>query len=61
MTMASGIDVCTPFSRCEKDKALQVFLLFCLHLWVRVHACVCVYMCVCAVVVVEQLPGLIII
>lgn len=70
MTMASQINVWTPFSHCEKTKpSMQVFLLFCFVPFAPL--CVCVrYMCmlvcarVCAylaVAVVEQLPGLIII
>lgn len=67
MTMAFRINVCTPFSHCEKTKpAVQVFFLFCFvlpaplcaRLCAHAHVHVCVYL---AAAVVEQLPGLIII
>lgn len=63
MTMASQINVCTPFSHCEKT--MQVILLFCFVLFapvcvrdVYMLVCMCAYL---AAAVVEQLPGLIII
>lgn len=70
MTMASRINVCTPFSHCEKTKpSMQVFLLFyfvlcapvcvCVHVWYPyMLVCTCAYL---AAGVAEQLPGLIII
>lgn len=62
--MASQINVCTPFSHCEKTKtSMQVLLLLCFVLFAP--ACVCVqhlHMCVYLdAAVVKQLPGLIII
>lgn len=58
MTMASQINVCTPFSHCEKTKAsVQVLLLFCFVQFAPVSVCY-VYM---YAAVPEQLPGLIII
>lgn len=57
--MAAQINVCTPFSHCEKTKpTVQVFFVVLFFFAVCTCVCMCAYLATAAV---DQLPGLIII